>query len=31
MYVAPKPYDEDGNLLDAELYTKVRRNVEAKL
>ena len=31
MYVAPKPYDEDGNLLDTELYTKVRRNVEAKL
>ena len=31
MYVAPKPYDEDGNLLDTELYTKVRRNVEQKL
>jgi hypothetical protein len=31
MYVAAKPYDEAGNLLDTELYTKVRRNVEQKL
>lgn len=31
MYVAAKPYDEAGNLLDTELYTKVQRNVEQKL
>lgn len=31
MYIAAKPYDEAGNLLDTELYTKVRRNVEQKL
>lgn len=31
IYIATQPYDEDGNYLDDDLYTKTRRQIEAKL
>lgn len=31
VYMATKPYDEDGNYLDEELYKKTRRYVESKI